>query len=576
MNAYQDTSASEGDGTEPRNTAGNAPELDIFDPRAEPRTERLGEAECSHILNRLLSTHPYASVVAIVPDGRFTPMPSEVPLTSQTVISGHSTALELVMPSDIEPVIDAWKRLLVQGAAMVDVHPLDGGDLTMGIFFVDVRHEYGVILGVIVHPEGSVTTSRGAQNLLRARVTTIKKNNLSEIVEVDAAFEQILGYARDELTGRRNLDFVHPDDHPRAIANYVDMLGSPGGSRQVRLRQLHRDGHWLWFEITNHNHLDDPDDPCVLAEMIDISEEMAAQEYLRASEQLLRRLTESLPVGVLQIDTEGGVIHRNPGVTQILHCISAENITEAFAKVDPRDRGALDKAIHAATTTAEDADLELSVLANDDVRRCKVSLRALIGDDGTPTGVLICIDDVTEAARLREQLRERATFDALTRCYNRAATLAALDRALDETKSTQSGVAVIFIDLDSFKAVNDRRGHAAGDALLQKVSQCLSRALRPQDLVGRFGGDEFVVVGCTVASADEALAMGERLARALAATVTPEPPSRSVASIGVAWSDGSQTADALLHDADGAMYLSKREGMGRPMMLGMSIEAAAS
>ncbi|SDI84342.1 PAS domain S-box-containing protein/diguanylate cyclase (GGDEF) domain-containing protein [Frankineae bacterium MT45] len=561
---------------EPQNISGDASERDIFDPQIEHGSSHLGEQECEHVLNRLLKTHPDASVVAIGPDGLFRAMPPEVPLTRHTVISGHASALELVTPSDIEPVIDAWKRLLDQGAAMVDVHPLEGADLTMGIYFVDVRHRYDVVIGVIVHPEGSVTTSRGAQNLLRPRVTMMKKNNLSEIVEVDSAFEQILGYSRDELIGRRNLEFVHPDDHQRAIANYVDMLGAPGGSRQVRLRQLHRDGHWMWFEITNNNLLDDPDDPCVMAEMIDISEEMAAQEYLRASEQLLRRLTESLPVGVLQIDTDGGVIHRNAGVTQILHCISAENVTDAFAKVDPRDQGSLQAAISAATTSATDADLELSVLTEDDVRRCKVSLRALIGEDGTPTGVLICIDDVTEEARLREQLRDRATFDALTRCHNRASTLTAIGRALEEAKTADSGIAVIFIDLDGFKAVNDRRGHAAGDALLQKVAQCLARALRPHDLVGRFGGDEFVVLGCTVVSADEALALGERLARALAASITPEPPSRSVASIGVAWSDGSIDADTLIHDADGAMYLSKREGVGRPMMLGMSIEAAAS
>jgi len=113
----------------------------------------------------------------------------------------------------------------------------------------------------------------------------------------------LLGWTPAELSGRRSLDLVHPDDHERAIASWMDMLSTPpGAARRVRLRHLHKNGQAVWFEITNHNHLADADRPGVIAEMLDISDEMAAQEAVRAAEQLMRRLTETLPLGILQID----------------------------------------------------------------------------------------------------------------------------------------------------------------------------------------------------------------------------------------------------------------------------------
>jgi diguanylate cyclase (GGDEF)-like protein len=99
------------------------------------------------------------------------------------------------------------------------------------------------------------------------------------------------------------------------------------------------------------------------------------------------------------------------------------------------------------------------------------------------------VADITESVRLRQQLEDRATFDVLTRCHNRAAILQVLERALAEP--SQVGTAAIFVDLDRFKEINDRLGHAAGDALLVEVAQRLRRSVRDRDLVGRLGGDEW-------------------------------------------------------------------------------------
>jgi PAS domain S-box-containing protein len=105
----------------------------------------------------------------------------------------------------------------------------------------------------------------------------------------------ILGWSREEMVGHRSLEVIHPEDRPRAVANWMDTRSAPGAGRRVRLRHLHRNGSWQWFEFTNHNLLGDPKHGCVVAEMVDISDEMAALEALRANERLLRRLAETLP-----------------------------------------------------------------------------------------------------------------------------------------------------------------------------------------------------------------------------------------------------------------------------------------
>jgi diguanylate cyclase (GGDEF)-like protein/PAS domain S-box-containing protein len=541
----------------------------------------LTAAALADITARLLETYPDASVAAIGDNGLYVPMPATVPLGSHPLMVGHTSALELVDRVDIIVVIDAWKRALSYGVGVCEVHPAGDPDTLMTLYLLDARAQYGVLLGLAVHPGGGpVDPEHTAGDLLRPRVSAVRKNRIAEFVDVDAAAEVLLGYRREELIGRPNLELIHPDDQPRAIANWIDMLGAPGASRRVRLRQQHRDGHWIWFEVTNHNRLNDPAEACILTEMIDISDEMGAQENLRASQQLLLRLTESLPVGVLQIDLEGTVAHQNQRASQILGCPPAPTFAGLFGEVIDGDRAALQEALDTVLRQAQDVDVEVGVRhRSGDLVRCRLSLRTLINDDGAATGAIVCVDDVTEGVRLREQLEVRATYDALTGCHNRASVLAGLQRALTEAADQRTGVAVVFVDLDGFKSVNDTRGHTAGDALLKLIGRHLRDGARRDDIVGRVGGDEFLVVGRAVESADEAMAMGQRVAAALARGAVPVPPHAAVASIGVAWTPGAEcagpagtggrggvSADSLVARADRAMYESKRAGLGRPVM----------
>jgi diguanylate cyclase (GGDEF)-like protein/PAS domain S-box-containing protein len=344
----------------------------------------------------------------------------------------------------------------------------------------------------------------------------------------------------------------------------------------VRLRHQHRKGHYLWLEITNQNLLNDPEHGCVIAEMLDISDEMAAQEALRANEQLLRRLTEALPLGVLQIDRQRRVIYQNERAVDIFGLGLGEPL-DAGA-VAEADRPVLGAALSSALADGRDADLECGYAhPADGDRLCSVTVRPLTTQSGDVTGAVLCVADITEAARLRAELTHHATHDALTGCLNRASIMSAIEGFLADPGDSR-GVATIFIDLNKFKEINDTLGHAAGDELLIYVASALRGAIRATDLLGRLGGDEFLIVARDVAGRAEAARLGEHLTAHLS-TCGLELAGRWVtvqASIGVAWAaPGQADADGLIARADEAMYQAKRQNSGPLGLVVSSTQAAA-
>jgi diguanylate cyclase (GGDEF)-like protein len=194
-------------------------------------------------------------------------------------------------------------------------------------------------------------------------------------------------------------------------------------------------------------------------------------------------------------------------------------------------------------------------------------MRALTHDDGSVSGAIAAVADVTDSVRLREELTRRATFDDLTGCYARAAILAELQQPLHGGRRRVQR-AVIFIDLDNFKRINDEQGHAAGDDILRAIGSALRSVVRENDLVGRVGGDEFLIVCPGIDGPDTAMDLAERLVDSARAAFCRETGKIGPQlSAGVAWSaDEDIGADALVAAADAAMYESKRERAGRPKL----------
>jgi diguanylate cyclase (GGDEF)-like protein/PAS domain S-box-containing protein len=532
-------------------------------PPSSARPERLDTEEIERSFMALVERYPEAAVAAFNETGTFQQMPASVPLERNPLVKGGS-GLEAVPPEDRETLISTFLKIIEHGTGECVLHSLDGFEIQY--YGHDLRENHGVIVTLFYrtddpHSEDSTYETPDLPPE-RPRLATIRKSENSFILGIDDATTQILGWTPEEMVGRLSTEFIHPDEHSLAVDSWFEMRARPGPSRRFRQRLRHKDGRWVWFEVTNHNLLEDPDHRCVSCEMVDITDEMAAQE-------LLNRIAEAIPVGLFQIDLEGAIVYTNDRLHEILGVERAGTVEEQLTTIIPADRPVLVQAIAEVLVVGSHSDIEVNCRppGSSDLRACTISFRALTDEEGTITGAIACVADVTESVRMREELKYRATFDELTGCHNRASIMAALesDIARDRRRAER---AVMFLDLDGFKVINDRDGHAAGDELLRNVARLLQEAVRKRDLVGRIGGDEFLVICPDVGGSDEAMALADRLVGELRTGLSAvDDGATCKVSIGVAWSSGNKvSAEALVAGADNAMYDSKREGAGRPKL----------
>ncbi len=230
----------------------------------------------------------------------------------------------------------------------------------------------------------------------------------------------------------------------------------------------------------------------------------------------------------------------------------------------------------ALQAAGEVVDAEL--MCRRDGRRSWIGVRLVdLTDDPDVGGVVVHVTDITDRKRAEEALAHQAFHDGLTGLANRALFADRVDQALRRAARGLGRPAVVFIDLDGFKGVNDTLGHPAGDALLCEVATRLTSAVRADDTVARLGGDEFAVLveQCGNGS-DEAVTTAQRVLAVLRTPVAIDGQSVTVSgSIGIAVGDAGATSDSLIGDADIAMYAAKMSGRGRSVVFDPEMRAAA-
>jgi diguanylate cyclase (GGDEF)-like protein/PAS domain S-box-containing protein len=386
------------------------------------------------------------------------------------------------------------------------------------------------------------------------------RNEMGVIVSVAESLVDLLGWRPEQLIGCKSHQFVHPEDQASAIAAWVSMVTTPGTAGYWRGRYQRADGNWQWVETTNR--LENPDLPVVYTSMTPITvEEVSIEEELRARTQMLSRLSDALPVGLFEIDTARRIKFTNDRLHLIVGLPPAATIGAQLMNLADEDQLSLELALSAvlADQLVDDIEIRIHDASRSSHRICLLSLRALTDGAGAVSGAIGLLSDVTDRVQLRSELEIRASVDQLTSCLNRAAILERLGTALTQDDSASRGTAVVYIDLDRFKPVNDLIGHAAGDRLLAEVADRLRLAVRARDHIGRMGGDEFLVVCPGVKEATRAVEIGERIASFLHGTVDVGLHKVDLsASIGVAWTSDLVDGDVLIAQADAAMYQSKR------------------
>jgi diguanylate cyclase (GGDEF)-like protein/PAS domain S-box-containing protein len=394
---------------------------------------------------------------------------------------------------------------------------------------------------------------------------TIVRDAAAVIISVDVGMESVLGWTAAALLGRPSTEFIHPEDQPSAIAAWFEMVQAPHGeTRSWQGRYRTPDGAWKWVECRNVNRLSDPE-PVVVTTMLPVTvDQVSLAEELRARKQLLSQLSDAMPIGMFQFDSKRTLEFVNEQLLTILQVPAAASVDAQFAAVIPGDSCVLSGAIDAvlADHDVNDVELRLSLATGSpgEDRVCVLSLRPLTNGEGDVTGAVGCVVDVTEQVRLRRELEHRATTDGLTPCLNRAAILRVLDAALERVSETNSGLAVIYVDLCGFKRINDDFGHNVGDQVLERAAERIRSAIREDDWLGRIGGDEFLIV-CPVVSVSDARDIAERARKVVSEHLAlGETPLGLRASVGVAWTGRRVETDRLVAESDTAMYKAKRTG----------------
>lgn len=347
---------------------------------------------------------------------------------------------------------------------------------------------------------------------------------------------------------------VHPDDIEAAFEQWQTVQQQPE-SRTWRYRARNTDGRWIWVEQTATNLLDTPV-AATISIVRDVSAVVEADEALRRSEARYRAIAETAEEGILVISPDSVVTYANTRLVSMLG-LDPDRLEGKPVEVALPGLAPVDVAARIRDRPRRGAERYEEPYRHPDgsTRMLLVAASPMPDVDGTPQGSLAMISDVTELRRKERDLRHAAEHDELTGLLNRTMLLEHLGRPEDV------GTAVLFIDLDHFKDVNDGRGHSAGDDVLVEVAARLSAAVSPGDVVGRFGGDEFVVVLHDV-DADAARATAHRLLGVISAPYQIGPHSvRIGATVGIALSPAASAED-LLRFADTAMYAAKATHRG--------------
>jgi diguanylate cyclase (GGDEF)-like protein/PAS domain S-box-containing protein len=562
---------------------------------ADQRDDTLGRAA-----EALLREHPDALVCGLSTNGLIVPIPQSVGVWGQTGIEGRAVT-DVVVAADRAKVVELWNR--VDGTTVKgSVRLLSKPSRWVTLHFLDLRKTDDVLLCIILPSDGASEDAFGdgdADELPPAapRFSTLLEDESAKVLDCDDSFTEMFGYTAEELIGKSVLDQIHPDDQGRAVEGWIATLSSRR-YQQTRLRRKRKDGSWVWVDTTLHNYLNQPDRNYVLVELIDVSAEMKAQEELQEREELLRRLTDAMPDGLLQLDTDQNVVYHNARLLQILQTSPNEVAdergsptradTRASEQLSPSARSLLrtltkegatefQVALSRVLSEGVDQDVEVDfVLAAGEWRRALMSIRALLRQTGEVSGAITSVLDVTDSARARQELEKRATFDALTGCHNRSSILGSLKRELERQDAPLTGV--VYIDLDNFKPVNDTLGHAAGDELLVVIAERLAGVARREDDLGRLGGDEFIMLLRDISGPDDAMRVADRICKSLSAPFELSSGTLELrASVGVACADVETAGvEEVVKRADAAMYVSKAQGRGLPALDALSTRARAA
>jgi diguanylate cyclase (GGDEF)-like protein/PAS domain S-box-containing protein len=411
-------------------------------------------------------------------------------------------------------------------------------------------------------------TARAAQDSLRrmaAMVATSSDGILAVdlngvIVNWNLGAERMYGYSAEEIIGQPIATIVS-DAKSQELVGLMNRIRSGESIEPIETVRKRKDGSLVEVSIT-YSPLTDVDGTLVGTAAIhrDISASKRAAEALRASEERYRRMVETAFEGIWMIDAQNITTFVNPRMAEMLGRTVEKMMGRSVFDFLDADARASFVTNHPGRLKGFSQQTEVRFTRTDGTDCWTLlSISPNIDEAGRYAGSLAMVTDITERRRVQKALEYQALHDALTGLPNRVRLAERLGEALVSARAAHEHVAVLILDLDHFKEVNETFGHQAGDRLLEQVGPRLRSEIRPEDMVARLGGDEFAVLLAKTDGTAATLAAA-RLLQALERPFEVQGQHLDVAvSIGIAMSpDDGDDANTLLRRADIALFVAKQ------------------
>lgn len=410
------------------------------------------------------------------------------------------------------------------------------------------------------HPAERKTTIDMYRQLVDSAPASVALYRGGRIIFANGQFKRITGYRERELRKLDPLQLIHPDDR-----ELVERSRAAAGNTPYEYRLIDRQGgeRWVLENLTYVNFLglESRRNRYSACTLIDITDHKAAQDDLEYALTAYAATLESATDAIVVIDTSRIVRQFNRRFAEMWGIEKSADYLDKggellLVKMSPQieDLEAFSSLGQRVFRSEEEVDSSMQLL---DGRMLEVHTKPQI-INGAIAGQVWSFRDVTEREQMQSALIDMANLDNLTKLPGRSYFQEAVDQAISRGERG----AILFMDVDDFKAINDSLGHSAGDELLRRLAVCLSEQLRQDDLLARLGGDEFAVL-LRGASRSQAKQVAERLLRSVREmkSISAEQPFAATISIGAAlFPTHGTSVDELLGHADMAMYEVKHEG----------------
>jgi diguanylate cyclase (GGDEF)-like protein/PAS domain S-box-containing protein len=385
------------------------------------------------------------------------------------------------------------------------------------------------------------------------------------VLDVNQAFADLLARPRDSFAGMMGVELAHPGDVAASLDAFGGLVGGTYRTWEGECRFVRGDGKVVYTLMSAVLVDDVAGRPLhVLVQVVDITARKHGEHELARAEADLKRAFDHAPVGMALVDLGGKITRANRALVDIAGHDEEALLTRRLADlVHPEDAGS-EREHMRQLLQGEIREYELDQrLCNAHGHTVWVSLSAsLVRDpDGRPLHFVIQVIDISSRKLVEERLRRLADYDPLTQVYNRRRFAQDLDFQIRRCRRYGEQAALVVLDVDELKAVNDTYGHRVGDALLKTVAGVLRTRARQADSVARLGGDEFGMLLIHVGPA-QAAAVAEELKRLVATASIALPDGGTLScstSAGLAILDETVGGDTdVLAEADRAMYADKR------------------